>query len=101
MKQQMDIVRQLLQLLLDKNISLQSQYGAIVCLISLGYRILFMYFWPVMERYFPLLEEKYQTCSSADITHVKGAIMVSSLFSKLLRFLFYFQLVYLFQFINY
>ncbi|XP_075219177.1 uncharacterized protein LOC142323443 isoform X2 [Lycorma delicatula] len=78
MKQQMDIVRQLLQLLLDKNISLQSQYGAIVCLISLGYRILFMYFWPVMERYFPLLEEKYKTCSSADIAHVKGAIMMAA-----------------------
>lgn len=78
LKQQMDIVRRLLQLLLDANISLKSHYGAIVTLITLGNETLDSYFWPIIDRYFPLLQEKQRSGTNQDILFVHGAIMVSN-----------------------
>lgn len=73
----MDIVRQLLQLLLDSSISLKSHYGAVVCLTALGQRILDSYFWPILDRYILVLEEQKNSPEHAhDVQFIKGAIMV-------------------------
>lgn len=88
LKQQMDIVRQLLQLLLDCTISLKSHYGAVACLTALGQRILDSYFWPILDRYIVVLEEQKTALEDAhDVQCIKGAIMVSfSIVNKFRRY---------------
>uniref|UniRef100_A0A1B6JKD8 TATA box binding protein associated factor (TAF) histone-like fold domain-containing protein n=2 Tax=Homalodisca liturata TaxID=320908 RepID=A0A1B6JKD8_9HEMI len=79
LKQQMDIVRQLLQLLLDGSISLKSHYGAVVCLTALGQRTLDSYFWPILERYINVLRDhKTSPADAQDVESVKGAIMIAA-----------------------
>ncbi|RZF41046.1 hypothetical protein LSTR_LSTR002678 [Laodelphax striatellus] len=76
MRVQMDIVRQLMQLLLDKKISLQTQFGAIFSLISLEHYALNSHFWPVIGRYIPILEEKQS--SSPMVAQVGGCILMAA-----------------------
>uniref|UniRef100_A0A1B6M5F7 TATA box binding protein associated factor (TAF) histone-like fold domain-containing protein n=1 Tax=Graphocephala atropunctata TaxID=36148 RepID=A0A1B6M5F7_9HEMI len=78
LKQQMDIVRQLLQLLLEGSISLKSHYGAVVCLTALGQRTLDSYFWPILDRYVGVLRDhKTSPADAHDVESVKGAIMIA------------------------
>ncbi|BES88871.1 TAF6-like RNA polymerase II, p300 CBP-associated factor (PCAF)-associated factor [Nesidiocoris tenuis] len=58
LRQQMGIVRRLLQHLLDPGRPLQSHYGAIVALTALGQLTYDFHFWPVIERYVPQLEQR-------------------------------------------
>uniref|UniRef100_A0A1B6CVQ6 TAF6 C-terminal HEAT repeat domain-containing protein n=1 Tax=Clastoptera arizonana TaxID=38151 RepID=A0A1B6CVQ6_9HEMI len=78
-KQQIDIVKRLLQLILDYNSSLKSHYGAIVILTVLGNKILDSYFWPIIDRYFKLLDEKEKdsAVSKLDMQCIKGAILMA------------------------
>ncbi|XP_039279085.1 uncharacterized protein LOC111047830 isoform X2 [Nilaparvata lugens] len=76
-KIQNDIVRQLMQLLLDKKISLQTQFGAIYSLISLEHFSLSSHFWPVIGRYIPILEEK-QNSDVLLATQVGGCIQLAA-----------------------
>lgn len=79
LKQQIDIVRHLLEHLLDPDVPLQSHYGAVVALAALGQRRLDFYFWPVMERYLPQLEVVVgSNKSNIMVQHIMAAILVAA-----------------------
>ncbi|KAF6214610.1 hypothetical protein GE061_009353 [Apolygus lucorum] len=78
LKWQMDVVRSLLQHLLDPKRPLQSHYGAIVALTALGQRTTTYYFWPVIERYLPQLELRAAKDADVMVQHVMAAILVAA-----------------------
>ncbi|XP_014256675.1 TAF6-like RNA polymerase II p300/CBP-associated factor-associated factor 65 kDa subunit 6L isoform X1 [Cimex lectularius] len=81
LKQQMDIVRHLLQHLLDNTAPFQTQYGVIVTLTALRQRTLDFYYWPVIERYLPQLEIKSSAKRGDSLMvysqYIMGVILIS------------------------